>query len=398
VVAAVAERYGLEESDLFNLSICDTGTGIVEVHRNVSVKPSVRRVDKVLENESKLVRLSGALPASRPTQHSAPEPGKDTWTSSLSSTKVEDAGKGDDGEVLTQGEVTGGEASKTGLYALAKADLFNILCIPPYLDSGDVDSAVVGAAATYCEKRRAFLIVDPPSEWNDKDDPKVAFADVLGTNSDHAALFFPRLKMRNPRHEDQVETLPACGAVAGILSRTDAERGVWKAPAGLDAVIKGTLGPSVPLTDAENGELNPLGVNCLRAMPAVGTVVWGARTLQGDDRLASQWKYVPVRRMALFIEESLYRGTQWAVFEPNAEPLWAQIRMNIGSFMHGLFRQGAFQGTTPKEAYFVKCDKETTTQDDINRGIVNILVGFAPLKPAEFVMIKLQQMAGQIQV
>ena len=125
-------------------------------------------------------------------------------------------------------------------------------------------------------------------------------------------------------------------------------------------------------------------------------MVWGARTLQGDDRLAAEWKYIPVRRLALFIEESLYRGTQWVVFEPNDEPLWAQIRLNVGAFMHNLFRQGAFQGTTPREAYFVKCDKETTTQNDINLGIVNILVGFAPLKPAEFVIIKIQQMAGQI--
>jgi phage tail sheath protein FI len=154
---------------------------------------------------------------------------------------------------------------------------------------------------------------------------------------------------------------------------------------------------SVPLTDAENGELNPLGINCLRALPPAGRVVWGARTLQGDNRLASEWKYIPVRRTALFIEESLFRGLKWAVFEPNDEPLWAQIRLNAGSFMHSLFRQGAFQGATPREAYFVKCDKETTTQSDIDSGIVNVVVGFAPLKPAEFVVIKIQQIAGQVQ-
>jgi phage tail sheath protein FI len=141
--------------------------------------------------------------------------------------------------------------------------------------------------------------------------------------------------------------------------------------------------------------LNPLGVNCLRSFPVNGRVVWGSRTLAGADQLASEWKYVPVRRTALFIEESLYRGTQWVVFEPNDEPLWAQIRMNVGAFMQNLFRQGAFQGSTPREAYFVKCDSETTTQNDIDNGIVNIIVGFAPLKPAEFVVIKLQQIAGQ---
>ena len=155
---------------------------------------------------------------------------------------------------------------------------------------------------------------------------------------------------------------------------------------------------AVGLTDAENGELNPIGVNCLRVMQGVGPVVWGARTMQGNDMLASEWKYIPVRRTALFLEESLFRGTQWVVFEPNDEPLWAQIRLNVGAFMHTLFRQGAFAGTTPRDAYFVKCDKDSTTQDDVNRGVVNILVGFAPLKPAEFVMVQIQQMAGQIQV
>ncbi|MCK6531315.1 phage tail sheath family protein, partial [Myxococcota bacterium] len=169
------------------------------------------------------------------------------------------------------------------------------------------------------------------------------------------------------------------------------------APAGIEAQLSGVAELGVPLTDAENGDLNPLGVNCLRAFPTIGRVVWGARTWAGADALASQWKYIPVRRLALYIEETLYRGTQWVVFEPNDTPLWAQIRLNIGAFMHGLFRQGAFQGRTPRDAYFVKCDRETTTQNDINLGIVNIVVGFAPLKPAEFVIIKIQQMTGEIE-
>jgi phage tail sheath protein FI len=205
------------------------------------------------------------------------------------------------------------------------------------------------------------------------------------------------LRQPNPSHDNQKEDFAPCGAVAGVFARTDAQRGVWKAPAGLEATLAGVPELTVSLNDAENGELNPLGINCLRSMPASGRVVWGARTLQGDDRLASEWKYIPVRRTALFLEESLFRGTQWVVFEPNDEPLWAQIRLNIGAFMQSLFRQGAFQGKTPREAYFVKCDSETTTQTDIDHGIVNILVGFAPLKPAEFVVIKIQQLAGQIE-
>jgi phage tail sheath protein FI len=153
----------------------------------------------------------------------------------------------------------------------------------------------------------------------------------------------------------------------------------------------------VNLTDDEHGTLNPLGVNCLRTFPVTGRVVWGARTLRGADILADDYKYVPVRRLALFLEETLYRGTQWVVFEPNDEPLWAQIRLNVGAFMQNLFRQGAFAGTTPREAYFVKCDSETTTQADVDLGRVNILVGFAPLKPAEFVIIQIQQIARPLE-
>jgi phage tail sheath protein FI len=182
--------------------------------------------------------------------------------------------------------------------------------------------------------------------------------------------------------------------VAGIIARTDGARGVWKAPAGTDATI---LGASLvtELNDDLNGTLNVLGVNVLRSFPIFGSIVWGARTTDGSDAKASEWKYIPVRRTALYIEESLYQGLKWVVFEPNDFPLWAQIRLNVGAFLNGLFRQGAFAGVTPREAYFVKCDKDTTTQADVDRGIVNILVGFAPLKPAEFVVLKIQQMAGQ---
>jgi hypothetical protein len=203
--------------------------------------------------------------------------------------------------------------------------------------------------------------------------------------------------MRDPLQEGRIGAFAPCGAVAGVMARTDSQRGVWKAPAGIEATLIGAVDVSVPLTNEENGELNPLGINCLRSMPVIGRVVWGSRTLRGADPLADQWKYVPVRRLALFLEESLYRGTQWAVFEPNDEPLWAQLRLNLGAFMHGLFRQGAFQGSSPRDAYFVKCDADTTTQTDRNLGIVNVIVGFAPLKPAEFVILKIQQMAGKIE-
>jgi phage tail sheath protein FI len=183
--------------------------------------------------------------------------------------------------------------------------------------------------------------------------------------------------------------------IAGLMARIDSTRGVWKAPAGTEADLRGVLDLEVNLTDLENGVLNKLGVNCLRKFP-VGIVNWGARTLDGSDDIGSEWKYIPIRRLALFLEESLFRGTKWVVFEPNDEPLWASIRLNLNAFMMSLFRQGAFQGSTPDKAFYVKCDGETTTQNDRNLGIVNIEVGFAPLKPAEFVIIKIQQIAGDL--
>ncbi|MDW7725682.1 MAG: phage tail sheath subtilisin-like domain-containing protein [Candidatus Methanoperedens sp.] len=396
---------GPDAANLFNLSLKDTNTGQIEMIRNVSVQTGhTRRVDRVLEQESKLVKAAGTLPGSKP-EHSAPDPigvvtpGQDPFGTS-NSTGVT-TGIASDGNALDTPDYSGSSTNKQGIYALEKADLFNILCIPPYTSATDVAATLWATAASYCEARRAMLVIDSPGGWNSKDtargDGSTSGIAAIGTNSKNACVFFPRLRQPNPKREYQVEDFASCGAVAGIFSRTDSQRGVWKAPAGLDATMVGVPQLSVSLTDAENGELNPLGINCLRTMPAVGRVVWGSRTLQGDDRLASEWKYIPVRRTALFIEESLYRGTQWVVFEPNDEPLWAQIRLNLGAFMNSLFRQGAFQGKTPREAYFVKCDRETTTQDDINRGIVNIIVGFAPLKPAEFVIIMIQQIAGQIQ-
>jgi phage tail sheath protein FI len=303
---------------------------------------------------------------------------------------------GADGSRPDATDLIGSYGDKTGIYSLRDVDLFNLLVIPEttfLVGAGDTD--VISAANSFCEEERAFYLLDPDPTKDGSTIP--GWVSNVGT-SKNAAVFFPQVSVADPLDEYRLAAKPPSGTIAGLMARTDAERGIWKAPAGTDAALRGVQGLTTVLTDPESGDLNQLGINCLRNFPVYGNICWGARTLFGSDQMASEWKYIPVRRTALFIEETLYRGTQWVVFEPNAEPLWAQIRMNIGSFMHGLFRQGAFQGTTPKEAYFVKCDRETTTQDDINQGIVNILVGFAPLKPAEFVMIKLQQMAGQIQV
>lgn len=274
-----------------------------------------------------------------------------------------------------------------------KVDLFNLLILPK--DTGfNIDTDLWGAASTLCQQRRAFLLMDAPDTWATAQDGMDNVSSLrTGLVKDHSAIFYPYLTVRE--NGLNVPVGPS-GAIAGLIARTDANRGVWKAPAGTEADIRGITGLKQRFSDGENGVLNPRGINTLRVFPN-GIVNWGARTMDGDDNFASEWKYIPIRRTALFIEESLYRGLKWVVFEPNDEPLWAQIRLNVGAFMHNLFRQGAFQGQTKREAYFVKCDAETTTQNDINLGIVNVWVGFAPLKPAEFVILYLQQMAGQIQ-
>jgi phage tail sheath protein FI len=242
------------------------------------------------------------------------------------------------------------------------------------------------------------MIVDAPTSVSKPADMMTAIQGTALPKTEYGAVYYPWIKIADPLKNGKLRKTAPCGTVAGLFARIDGSRGVWKAPAGTEATLAGVQAVDYLLTDPENGALNPLGVNCVRIFPVYGAVAWGARTLRGADQMTSEYKYVPVRRLALYLEESLYRGLKWVVFEPNDEPLWAQIRLNVGAFMQNLFRQGAFQGKTPQEAYFVKCDNETTTQNDINLGIVNIVVGFAPLKPAEFVIIKIQQKAGQIQV
>jgi phage tail sheath protein FI len=303
---------------------------------------------------------------------------------------------GDDGKPPDAKAIVGSYANKTGIYALRDVDLFNLMVIARTTQLSDAEAkSVLAAAATFCEEERAFLIIDPAPDklWNQMAD----YVSSLGVSSRNAAIYFPQIAYADPLDGFRIRNLPASGTVAGVIARTDGARGIWKAPAGTEAALRGAQGLSYTLTDQENGVLNPVGINCLRSFPVHGRIVWGARTLRGADAQADEYKYIPVRRVALYIEESLFRGLQWVVFEPNDEPLWAQIRLNVGAFMQNLFRQGAFQGTSPRDAYFVKCDKETTTQNDVNLGIVNIVVGFAPLKPAEFVILKIQQMAGRVE-
>ncbi len=298
--------------------------------------------------------------------------------------------------------ILGDPTGKTGIHALDDVDLFNLLCLPVTANLPDANATTIAASAEkLCADRRAFYLMHIPQHDATSHYGITPVMDWLGAygtiSSRNGEVYFARIAIADPLNSFRLRPTPPSGTIAGLFATTDGARGVWKAPAGTEAVLSGVQQLRYNTTNSENGVLNPLAINCLRNFPVYGSVCWGARTLFGADQMADDYKYIPVRRLALYIEESLYRGTQWVVFEPNDEPLWAQIRLNVGAFMHELFRQGAFQGQSPKEAYFVKCDSETTPQDQINLGIVNIVVGFAPLKPAEFVIIQLQQMAGQIE-
>ena len=286
---------------------------------------------------------------------------------------------------------------------LDKVPIFNLMVLP-----GVTANNVLSEALAFCETKRAFLILDPPQP--DVADQGASWVGAYVSGGDaygniaplapNAGIYFPYLAANDPETGDPI-TLPPAATVAGIFASTDLRRGVWKAPAGLETTIVGATGvvPSGRMSDMRQGTLNQIAINCLRTFPGAGTVVFGARTSVGSDTNTSQqqWKYVPVRRMALFLEQTLYNNLGWVVFEPNDTPLWTAIVASIEAFMLGLFRQGAFQGKTPSDAFLVKCDSDTTTPADINNGIVNILVGFAPLKPAEFVIVQISQLAGQTQ-
>jgi len=253
---------------------------------------------------------------------------------------------------------------------------------------------MVDEGMSYCQKRplQDVFYIGEMGTFDDDPTEAESFRQTLTTPNSYGAVYFPWIQALDPSGQSSEPIrLPPSGYIAGLYARIDSKRGVWKAPAGTEATMSGAVGLAIDLTDVQQGNLNRIHVNCLRRFPSAGIVSWGARTITSDP----EYKYVPVRRMAILLRVSIYNGIQWAVFEPNDEDLWASLRLNIGALMMTLFRQGAFQGSSPKDAFFVKVDNETTTQADIDLGIVNVLVGFAPLKPAEFVVVKISQKAGQ---
>jgi phage tail sheath protein FI len=411
--------YGVLPTDpLFNLTIYyNPPSGPLQSERflNMTVtggKNNPNRIDRVLQAQSMLVRAATDYD-SGPGAGNLTQNWLNDWidfNQAVASQNLNQKellgilpGANSSGGTVVQGDsttITSDSYASAGTKALDQVDLFNLLCVPP--DFNDLpatqDSTAKATAAQllpYCVKRRAVMILDPLNQWsnNVKQDQwnliQPTDYNISGDEERNAAVYFPHVVEPDPLMKNQPITVAPCGIIAGVIAGTDLARGVWKAPAGIDAGVNNILQLELKMTDDQNGILNPLGINCLRTFPVIGTVVWGARTLRGADELEDDYKYLNVRRLTLYVEESLYRGTKWAVFEPNDSTLWGSLVTSIDAFLAGLQRQGAFY------SYFVQCDATTTTPTDINLGIVNILVGIAPVKPAEFVVISIQQLALQ---
>jgi phage tail sheath protein FI len=362
-------------------------TAASEFFQNISTESTqVNFLETVLNEQSELVK-----------DHTRPSEGAVLTDSTVDATGT----AFDDGGEITDADIVGSRDERSGIYALENAQPFNLLCIPPLSRSTDVSNATWAMAAAYCLERRAMLLVDAPSNWSVNPDTSGSDAEsgintlvgmVGNAAAKNTAAYYPRLRAPDPLADNRLADFAACGAIAGVISRIDSQRGVWKAPAGRDASLSLVQELSVTLTSEQSSVLNRSGLNCLRSFPGRGHFVWGARTLEGTD-----WKYVQVRRLALYIEQSVIGSIGWVAFEHNNESLWSQIHRTISDFMHDLFRQGAFMGRSATDAYIVKCDRETTTQDDINRGVVNVLVGIAPLRPAEFLIIRIKLLVGPVQ-
>jgi uncharacterized protein len=376
---------GPDPATTFGIQVLDANSNVLESFMNLSITPGAARyAPTVIDSDSQYITFIDPPPA---------PPAPPVAPTGVPAVQTIIFTPGALGTVYTDPADFAAQISADLPQMFDNAPDVDIVCVPGLTVSANpATMTAIEALQYFCTGARAFLIVDSPADATVTNVITPAELPNAAPYAANSAMYFPWVSAPDPLAGGRPLTMPPCGLVAGVYAATDASRGVWKAPAGLDAGLSGIVGLQYTLTDVQQGNINQVGVNCLRYFPSYGNVVWGARTLLGADTVGSQWQYVPIRRFALFLESSLYDGTQWVVFEPNDETLWGQIRLNVGAFMQGLFLKGAFQGTTPQQAYFVKCDGENNPQASINQGIVTITVGFAPLYPAEFVIIQIQQM------
>ena len=409
------------DPDLFNLvvqqvQVANNKTQVLqsEVYRNLTMDSTnpAAYAPKVVNQASVLVTIKDNMLGGVPDQTGSdviknpPDSSFVPLTGGTDGTSPQD---GWTGSATSPNPLLGDPGHQTGIYALdaIAPDVFNIMCIPAtaHLTDGEL-ATIISKVQEYCAMNRAMYILDLPAYFDNATSYYGQMTDIatfsngtVASNRDSGTvLYFPRLFLADPLSQGTPRGVGASGTLAGIWAATDAAAGVWRAPAGVQAALPGNVTLACNLTDADNGTYNALGINVLRTFPVYGNVSWGARTLMGADVEASEWKYLPVRRTAYYIEESLVQGLKWVVFQPNDEVLWKQIRLNVTAFLQDMYLNQAFPGQTPAQSYFVKCDADTNPQSRINLGIVTILIGFAPLLPAEFVILQIEQMAGQTQL
>ena len=366
--------------DTFKVTV-SRGGKVEETFDNVSTKRGSNNAATVVKARSKLIRLEEVGTGGAIT---LPEKASVKLSGGTAVTQVR----------VTADDYVGNSADRTGFAGLEAVDEVTMLSVPDVMAAyqrGIIDleavQAVQLAMIAHCELMgdRVAILDAPPSlnaqqvkEWRQ---------DKAGYDSKYAALYWPWIKVFDPL-KGQGMVIPPSGHMAGIWARNDDTRGVHKAPA--NEVVRGAISLELQITKGEHDQLNPSGINCIRAFPGRGVRVWGARTISSDP----EWRYLNVRRLFNYVEESILEGTQWVVFEPNDSRLWDAVKRNVSAFLRRVWRDGALFGTSAGEAFFVKCDAENNTQDTIDIGQLIIDVGIAPVKPAEFVIFRIAQFAG----
>jgi len=362
----------------------------VESFADLTLGKGKRAADTVVNTESKYVRIKITAAASAAAADKVPPAG----TYPLEKTPAAAV-------AVSSSDFEGDEAKRTGISGLMIADEVTMVVCPDLVTAAtknghfdlDLFKAVQTAMITHCELAgNRMAILDPPPNMNAQE-VKEWRTDKAMYDSKYAALYYPWVKVPNPlagaaSNGDKIITIPASGHLAGIWARNDNARGVWKAPA--NEVIRGVVDVANKVTTGEQDLLNPIGVNCIRPFGVRGIRVWGARTLSSDPA----WRYISVRRLFNFVEDSILVGTQWVVFEPNDMDLWERVKRTINAFLLGLWRQGALFGATPDEAFYVKCDAETNPPESVDEGKLVVEIGIAPVKPAEFVIFRISQWQG----
>ena len=380
------------QTDRFNLivqRVPSADSSLVEdqeIFSKASVLPDSERYIGHLLIQSELVRLVGEVPLKRPDRTVADRSGYPV-------SYIHSRDDADDGLPLTDYDIIGSATEGTGLFALGEDEDFAMLCVPPLERDRDIGPAVFLAAARFCRRRRAMMIADAPASWRSVAEARAGIR-TLNFSSDNVAMYFPRLWLQDPLLGRESE-FPACGSVAGVLAALDGRVGIWERPRPVQAAMRSGTRLSLKIAESDSLSLEAMGLNCLRRFPGGIRSVDGFHTMAGAESPKSHWKYLPIRRLTLMILKSLEHGTKWVVFEPNDELLWARVTAQVEEFLEGLFENGAFEGSTPETTFFVKCDTETTRPEDIRRGRVNIIVGFAPTSPGDFLSFVISQRVNE---